>query len=281
VHELEPLLGSEARLLGKGESPLLRQHVDVAELLHVVKAQHASYHPLGTEPLQGLEVKVPKALVPLPRLVIIPTSSKAEGLCYLHVEDVESISASSYLDKKATMAIPNPHDSVLDLHTRTVLIQLSQVVDRVSQRGDVINSGEQSVLTRLGGEDDGADALDLHAGGVPKLDGASDIEVKLSEELPSTGHVMDGAGRRHHPSVLSLLEPSPRRACALDSSRWRRAVAADAVGDNSILACVRSRAVSSSSTCATWGWPRHGCRHSLAQWSSLPQLWQASSRVGF
>jgi hypothetical protein len=64
----------------------------------------------------------------------------------------------------------------------------------VPQRGDVVNSGEQSVLTRLGGEDDRADALDLHAGGIPKLDGASDIRVKLSEELPSTGHVMGGAG---------------------------------------------------------------------------------------
>jgi hypothetical protein len=124
VHELEPLLCSEARLLGKGEPPLLCQHTDVAELLHVVKARQASYHPLGAEPLQGLEVKVPEALVPLPRLVV-PTSSKAEGLCYLHVEDIESIGASSYLDKKAMMAITNPHDSVLDLHSQTALIQLS------------------------------------------------------------------------------------------------------------------------------------------------------------
>jgi hypothetical protein len=50
------------------------------------------------------------------------------------------------------------------------------------------------VLTRLSGEDDGADALDLHAGGIPKLDGASDIGVKLSEKLSSTGHVMSGVG---------------------------------------------------------------------------------------
>jgi hypothetical protein len=87
VHELEPLLGSEARLLGKGELPLLCQHADDAELFHVVKDRHASYHPLSTEPLQGLEVKVPEMLVPLPRL-IVPTSSKAEGLYYLHVEDI-------------------------------------------------------------------------------------------------------------------------------------------------------------------------------------------------
>jgi hypothetical protein len=113
VYELEPLIGSIARLLGKGEPPLLRQHADVAKLLHVVKARQTSYHPLGTEQFQGLEVKVPEAVVPLPRLVV-PTSSKAEELRYLHVEDVELIGASSYLGKKATMAIPNPHDSVLE-----------------------------------------------------------------------------------------------------------------------------------------------------------------------
>jgi hypothetical protein len=116
VHELEPLLGSKARLLGKAEPPLLRQHTDAVELLHMVKARQASYHPLGTEPLQGLEVKVSEALVPLPRL-IVPTSSKSEGLCYLHVEDIESIGASGYLGKKAMMTISNPHDFVLDLHT--------------------------------------------------------------------------------------------------------------------------------------------------------------------
>jgi hypothetical protein len=102
------------------------------------------------------------------------------------------------------MAIPNPHDSVLDLHTRTALIQLSQADDRVPQRGDVVDSDEQSVLTRLGGEDDGADALDLHAGGIPKLDGASDIGVKLSEEFPSTGHVMGGVGVEAPPVSLVI-----------------------------------------------------------------------------
>jgi hypothetical protein len=59
------------------------------------------------------------------------------------------------------------------------------------------------VLTRLGGEDDGADTLDLHARSIPKLDGASDIGVKLSEKLPSTGHVMGGTG----------VEAPPRQSC--------------------------------------------------------------------
>jgi hypothetical protein len=60
------------------------------------------------------------------------------------------------------------------------------------------------VLTRLDGEDDRADALDLHAGGVPKIDGASDIGVKLSEELPSTSHVMGGVGVKAPPVSLVI-----------------------------------------------------------------------------
>jgi hypothetical protein len=190
--------------VGKVEPPLLRQHVDVAELLHVVKAWQASHHLLGTEPLQGLKVKMPEALMPLPCLVV-PMSSETEGLCHLHIKDVESICASIYLGKKATMAIPNPHDSVLDLHARTVLIQLSQADDRVPQRGDVVDSGEQPVLTKLCGEDDGADALDLHAGGVLKLDAALDAGVKIGEELLSTGQVMGGAGVEAPPISLVVV----------------------------------------------------------------------------
>jgi hypothetical protein len=61
------------------------------------------------------------------------------------------------------------------------------------------------VLTRLNGEDDGANTLDLHSGGVPKLDRASDIGVKLSEEPPSTSHVMGGAGVEAPPVSLVII----------------------------------------------------------------------------
>jgi hypothetical protein len=64
---------------------------------------------------------MPEVLVPLSCL-IVPMSSKAVGLCYLHINDIELIDASGYLGKKATMAIPNPHDSVLDLHMREPLL---------------------------------------------------------------------------------------------------------------------------------------------------------------
>jgi hypothetical protein len=58
------------------------------------------------------------------------------------------------------------------------------------------------VLTRLDDKDDRVDALDLHTGGFPKLDGASNIGVKLSEELLSTGHVMGGVGVEAPPISL-------------------------------------------------------------------------------
>jgi hypothetical protein len=83
---------------------------------------------------------------------------------------------------------------MLDQHTRAILIQLSQVDDGVPQRGDVVDTGEQPVLSSLGGEDDGADTLELHGGGIPKLDGASHFGIELDEELSSTGHVMGGVG---------------------------------------------------------------------------------------
>jgi hypothetical protein len=60
------------------------------------------------------------------------------------------------------------------------------------------------VLTGLGGEDHGADALDLHAGAISKLDGASNAGVKLGEELPSTDHVMGGTGVEAPPVSLVI-----------------------------------------------------------------------------
>jgi hypothetical protein len=47
---------------------------------------------------------MPEMLMPLPRLVIL-TSCEIEGLCHLHMKDVESICTSGYLGEKATMAI--------------------------------------------------------------------------------------------------------------------------------------------------------------------------------
>jgi hypothetical protein len=106
VHELQRLLGAEARLAGKGEPPLLGEDAAVTELLHVFDSRHALHHLLVAELLQGLKVEVPKALVPPPG-VVVAAACKAHELRYLHMDDIEVVGASIHLGEKATMVIPD------------------------------------------------------------------------------------------------------------------------------------------------------------------------------
>ena len=115
VHELQLLLGAEACLVGEGELPLLDADVGVIELLHVLDSRHALDHLLVVELLQGLEVEVPKALVPLLGVIVV-ASCMTHGLHHLHVEDIEAVGASIHLGEKAAMAIPDVQDPVLDLY---------------------------------------------------------------------------------------------------------------------------------------------------------------------
>jgi hypothetical protein len=106
MHELQLLLGAEARLAREGEPPLLGEDVGVAELLHVVDVPHGLDHLLLAELLQGLEVEVPKALVPPPSVIVV-ACCKTEGLRHLYVKDVEAVAPPVHLGEKATMAIPD------------------------------------------------------------------------------------------------------------------------------------------------------------------------------
>jgi hypothetical protein len=72
----------------------------------VLDSRHALQHLLVAELFQGLEVEVPKALVPSPG-VVVALSCKTHGLRHLHVEDIEAVGASIHLGEKATMAIPD------------------------------------------------------------------------------------------------------------------------------------------------------------------------------
>jgi hypothetical protein len=79
-------------LPGRGkEAAAADEDAGVAELLHML-SWHALHHLLVVELLQGLEVEVPKALVPSLG-VIVAVGCKTHGLHYLHVEDVEAVGA--------------------------------------------------------------------------------------------------------------------------------------------------------------------------------------------
>ena len=115
MHELQLLLGAEARLAGEGEPPLLGEDAGVTKLLHMVDARHAPHHLLVAEQLQGLEVEVPKALVP-PPCVIIAAGYKTHMLHHQHMENIKAIGASVQLGEGPVMAILDAQYPVLDLH---------------------------------------------------------------------------------------------------------------------------------------------------------------------
>jgi len=101
---------------------------------------------------------------------------------------------------------------------------LSQTNDGVPQRGDIVDIGEHPVLAGVGSEYDGADALDLHGGGVLKLDQALNIGVKFEEELPLHSHVVSGIGVKAPPIDLVATGPVSKEDMAHGSSRWSAGV---------------------------------------------------------
>ena len=266
--------GRHARALASPwRGSLLGGDVGVAQLLHMVDARHALHHLLVAELLQGLEVEVPKAPVPPPGFIVLP-SCKTKRLCHLYVKNVEAVAPHVHLGEKSVTRIPNAKHAVLDLHARAILIQLSQADDGVPQRRDVVDAGEQPMLAVLGDEDYGAGALDLYGGGIPELDGASNVGIELGEELPPAYHVVGGAGVEAPPiDLVAATGPAAEEGVCLGLVE----VAAGAARGGSVLACVMNRAGYCSSACATWAWARRGCLRSLAQWPARPQLLQQSS----
>ena len=82
----------------------------------MVEAREASHHLLGAEPLQGLKVDVPKALVPLTCL-IVPASCKTKRLGHPYVEDVEAVLPSNHAGEKLATMVPDAEDPAVDHHT--------------------------------------------------------------------------------------------------------------------------------------------------------------------
>ena len=95
--------------------PLVRQHTDVTELLHMVKVREPSHHLPGAMPLQGLKVEVPKVLVPLPCLVV-PASCKTKRLGHPNVEDVAVVLPSNHPSEKLATMVPDAEDPAVDYH---------------------------------------------------------------------------------------------------------------------------------------------------------------------
>ena len=99
------------------EGPVLQHghHIGVVELLNVVDAGHAMDHLLLAELFQGLKVKMPEILMPTPCLIVL-ASSKAKGVCHLHMKHVKAVASPVHLGEKEAASIPDAQHAVLDLH---------------------------------------------------------------------------------------------------------------------------------------------------------------------
>ena len=60
-------------------------------------------------------MKVPKALVPAPCL-IISVGGKVEGVHHLYMEHIKAVSSLVHLGKKTVASIPNAQHAILNLH---------------------------------------------------------------------------------------------------------------------------------------------------------------------
>ena len=193
MHQLELLGGAVEGLTREGPVLQPSHHTGVTQLIDVVDAGHAANHLLVAELLQGFEMKVPKTLVPAPRL-IIPARGKTQGVRHLYMEHIKAVASPVHLGEKTAASILDAQHAVLILHPRAILVQLLDADDGVLQGQDVVHPDEKTVLPCLGLEDDQADALDLDGRGITELDGALHVGVQVREELASTSHVVHGTG---------------------------------------------------------------------------------------
>jgi hypothetical protein len=85
MHQLELLGGAVGGLTREGPALQLGHHIGVTELLDMVNVGHAVDHLHLAELLQGLKVKMPKALMPAPCL-LISARGKAKWVRHLHMK---------------------------------------------------------------------------------------------------------------------------------------------------------------------------------------------------
>jgi hypothetical protein len=93
--------------------------------------------------MDRVEVQMSKPLVPSPGIVVLPRG-EAYRLHGVEVKNVETVAAALYLGEEALALIPDPQDTVLDLHLRARFIELTQGHDGVAKRRDEIDAVESS-----------------------------------------------------------------------------------------------------------------------------------------
>jgi len=104
---------------------MLGDDTSVIELSNMVDCRHPTRHATLGELVKSVKVEVFVSLV-LALGFIFLVSGEAEQLGHVDVEDVEAVGAMVNLDEEPPTPVPNPHDTIFDLHLGPFFVELAE-----------------------------------------------------------------------------------------------------------------------------------------------------------
>jgi hypothetical protein len=96
------------------------------------------------------------------------------------------------LGEQTIVLIEDPQHAMVDDDATVGLVELTDVEDACLQPRDEVHTSKGAVLAALTDEDDVASALNLRDGAVTEFHLATDLGVKLGEEMLDTDHMVGG-----------------------------------------------------------------------------------------
>jgi hypothetical protein len=114
MYQIEDPLRSPLLLRRERDSLELRGDAVVAELMNVTDARQPDHHLLLLQLPEGVEVKVSKPLMPLPRTVRC-AHGQAERPSELHPQQIEMVRGALDVDDEAVVDVVGSKDAVLDV----------------------------------------------------------------------------------------------------------------------------------------------------------------------
>jgi hypothetical protein len=131
--------------------------------------------------------------VPPLSVIVVVVCSEADRTCKAKVQDVKTVSTSTYLGEKVLLPAPNVELADVDLNLGAVLVELAEADDAVLEMRDEEDAGEHLVGAVLAVEGNRATTLDADHRAVAELDGADNRPIKVREGVLAARHMVHSA----------------------------------------------------------------------------------------
>jgi hypothetical protein len=171
---------------------VLAGEASIAELINLVQQRHPTNKLVPRHPPQGVEVDMPIAGVPEPR-IFLGVRSVADWLCDVNAEHVEPAWIPVDLGEETPLFITNLHHSVLHQDLVTGFVKLPDGDDVGRESRQVVDVREGSMFPGFASEEHGPDPFDPSDRAIPEPHRAGDAAVKVGEGSPRPRHVVGGS----------------------------------------------------------------------------------------